>query len=161
MHRANSVRYTENSQPTQAAQQAAASSMLNQFSENSQPVRAHVHKQEASLPTERGVGGDHQAVNLKQSVAPQRKAQRAELQQLSQQQQQSQQQQPGYMKSCLSEGDFNEILIKVSDGQDSNQNSTVDEPPETTTSSKLNPNGSKETTEDPVARRRSSCSDAD
>lgn len=132
MHRANSVRHAADSINTQ---QACA-----QMSDNNQQLGADL---------DCGFGNNllkAHSNSLRQPATPMRRPPSADQQ--------------VYLKSCLSDGDFNEILIKVSEQDDGNHaHDSLAGSPDARLA--LSPSTGNNFDEADKTRRRSSCSDAD
>lgn len=144
MHRANSVRHADT---MNSASHANPTSLLNQFVETQQ------RSQMSSVSQ-----GNFMTASSKFTASLERNNQSVNREQPSQRKpsvtnEQQQQQPQVYLKSCLSDGDFNEILIKVNDGQE-----------EPTSGGMRQEELDKSLLGEELAlrnRRRSSCSDAE
>lgn len=186
MHRANSVRRADSMNdggPGSGGGHSNNTSLLNKFVANQQRASpggafANPDKSAANFNSNRTNLAREPPKKIPSPPASndddvsvlddkRRQQQPAQRQQASSQQQQQQ----VYLKSCLSDGDFNEILIKVNDDQDDTQAGhnmngasaraaqySMDQTTERTNSLSADQNddltGSKN-------RRRSSCSDAE
>lgn len=175
MHRANSVRHADSMNTGGlggGAGQSNTTSLLNKFAANHQRstsdksttnVEQTKSTREASKKSPPPASNDDNN-NAIVSDSQSQKQQRQQQQQRHQDQ--SVQPQQVYLKSCLSDGDFNEILIKVNDDQDDSQivatatraaQYLLDQKTEGDNSLSADPNDDLANSKN---RRRSSCSDA-
>lgn len=160
MHRANSVRHAECSSSSNQPQ-AATNSSLHQFADK---VRSQTQpsNNEDNNNGRTGVAADRSAAN--KSLATRFIESDKNLNSQQRHLQAANTEQQVYLKSCLSDGDFNEILIKVNDHPDheSEQQQACQKSPGFAPPFQ-EPNetfGGLECELD-KARRRSSCSDAE
>lgn len=150
MHRANSMRHSN--EPSMQANAPPPTSLLSQFGDS-----------KLQKPSSTQSGENHhqqrQKHNTKQAASSGKSASRgADIKGATAAASYRRQVSSEHMKSCLSDGDFNEILIKVSDQEDDDYNHNDSPlPPKARSPSKdpsLDDGGER-------FRRRSSCSDAE
>lgn len=112
MHRANSVRHSEAPKATPAAAAAASTSQQEQ-PKQPQPQQQQRVEPSTNGQTKRPSKGDNQATDEGAGRSSKRPSQTGG-------------EQAAAMKSCLSDGDFAGILIKLNDEQDLNSSQAAD-----------------------------------
>lgn len=162
MHRANSVRHTECPSSSHQSTAATNSSQHQCLDRSNRPQTQPASGEDNRVG--RACGSScfvDQATNK-----PTTKSKEATRNSSSQQRQlQANLEQQVYLKSCLSDGDFNEILIKVNDHQDVESEKSSQFHQKSPDLSPSFPDQNRETAgldcELDKTRRRSSCSDAE